>query len=134
MGEGDTLVNAVVGAIVTVLLSFTAVSPILGGGVAGYLQRGEPMDGARVGAISGAIATIPFALFLWIVFGLFFAGPAMGGMGPEMGIPGAFGVFALFVLLAGFLWSVVLSGVGGFLGAYLATETDVGGSVARTGR
>jgi hypothetical protein len=31
--------NAVIGAAVTVGLSFTGVSPLLGGGTAGYLQR-----------------------------------------------------------------------------------------------
>lgn len=32
MGNGDTLLNAVLGAAVTVVLSFTGFSPLVGGG------------------------------------------------------------------------------------------------------
>jgi len=132
MSEGDTIINAVIGAVVTVVLSFTGFSPILGGMVAGYLQKGERAGGIRVGALSGAIAALPFLLLflLFFVFGGFFlTGPMVSdGMGTSMAVPGRF----VFVLLFGFvfalIWSVGLSALGGYLGVYIATETDVGGS------
>lgn len=74
MSEGDTLLTAVIGAVVTLVLSFTVFSPLLGGGVAGYLQRGNRAGGIRVGALSGAIAAIPFLLLLSVFAGFVFTG------------------------------------------------------------
>ncbi len=82
------------------------------------------MDGARVGAVSGAFASIPFLFMIWLVFGVVFSGAMMGGMPGGMGIPGAFGV-VVFGVISVLVWTVVLSAVGGYLGAYLATETDL---------
>lgn len=124
MGEGDTVINAVIGAAVTVVLSFTAFSPILGGGVAGYLQRGERSDGLRVGALSGAIATIPFLLLIALFGSLLFSGSTIGG---GVGIPGGFVILVLFGVVFALVWTVVLSAIGGYLGVYIATETDIGG-------
>lgn len=132
MSEGDTIINAVIGAVVTVVLSFTGFSPILGGMVAGYLQKGERAGGIRVGALSGAIAALPFLLLflLFFVFGGFFVtGPMISdSMGTSMAVPGGF----VFVLLFGFvfalIWSIGLSALGGYLGVYIGSETDVGGS------
>ncbi len=125
MGEGDTYINALIGAAVTVLLSFTGFSPILGGGVAGYLQRGDRSDGIRVGAISGAMAAIPF-LLLFGIFGVFMFTGSMMGPGMWSRMPRA--IFFVFVLgfLFALLWNVALSAGGGYLGVYLATETDFG--------
>jgi hypothetical protein len=130
MGEGDTLLNALVGAAVTVVLSFVGVSPLLGGAVAGYLQRGDRMDGARVGAISGVLASIPFLLLLFLALG--FLGVVTGlPLGPEAFGASLIGLvvvgFGLFVALA---WSVGLSAVGGYLGVYVAEETEAGRSAA----
>ena len=125
MGQGDTLINAIIGAVVTVVLSFTGFSPLLGGGVAGYLQRGERMDGVRVGAISGVVATLPFLLLGFFAWTFFFAVPVMdGGMG---GMAGGFGiVFFLIIFLFAFTWNVILSAIGGYLGVYIAMDTDIG--------
>jgi len=122
MGDGDTLLNAVIGALVTVVLSFTGFSPLLGGGVAGYLQRGDRSEGARVGALSGAIATVPFVLLLMFVvgiFGLFLAG---GGL-TEAGLGLAFGVVVFVFALA---WNVALGAIGGYLGVYVLAEFQDG--------
>lgn len=128
MGEGDTLLNAVVGAAVTVVLSFTGVSPLLGGGVAGYLQREGRRRGATVGALSGALAALP-SLVVVVAGLLLFAGVVPMGMGPMMGrgfgVPGGVGpVMLLFVLLPALLvWNVGLGAAGGYLGAYVREES-----------
>ncbi|AUX09800.1 hypothetical protein AArcSl_2175 [Halalkaliarchaeum desulfuricum] len=75
MARGDTLLNTVIGAVVTVILSFTGVSPILGGGTAGYLQGESRKSGAKVGALSGVFAFVPFLLFAAVIFGFFVAVP-----------------------------------------------------------
>ncbi|MUV56317.1 hypothetical protein SAMN04487947_3330 [Halogeometricum rufum] len=119
MSTENTLKNAVIGAVVTVALSFTAVSPVLGGGVAGYLQRESPKRGARIGAISGAIASLPF--FLVLVLGLVtLFGTAMGGFG----VPGGVELVIIFLVVLPllFAWNVGLSALGGYLGAYLRSE------------
>lgn len=123
MGKGDTLLNAVIGAVVTVVLSFTVFSPLLGGGVAGYLQRGTRADGIRVGALSGAIAAVPFLLLLFVFAGFVFTGSMMGD---GMGIPGGFVVVLLFGFIFALIWTVGLSALGGYLGVYVATETEIG--------
>lgn len=113
IGEPKTLRNAVLGAIVTVLLSFTAVSPLLGGALAGYLQREPPKQGVKVGAISGAIAIVPF--FVVVFLGMVLVGMA----GARTGLPGgmelAIILFVIFPLLAA--WNVGLSAAGGYVGA-----------------
>ena len=107
----NTVLNAVIGAVVTVVLSVTMFSPILGGAAAGYLEK---RDGLRVGAISGAIASLPILLFsvlAMVFFGLFALQAS---------------VFFLVLLLVGFpfvlLYVVGLSALGGILGVYLAEE------------
>lgn len=124
MGKGDTLLNALIGAGVTVLLSFTGFSPLVGGGVAAYLQGGDRSEGIRVGAISGAVATLPFVLFTFFVFGAFglFAAGGRGGLAF-----GAFGI-AIFMIVFFFalLWNVGLGAGGGYLGVYIAQEEGIG--------
>lgn len=123
MGEGDTILNAVIGAVVTVVLSFTGFSPLIGGGVAGYLQRGSRTGGAKVGALSGGLAFLPFLLVVVLAFGFFAAGPIAGG---GLGVPGF--VELLVILLVMFplflLWNVGLGAAGGYLGVYLRDELE----------
>lgn len=123
MGEGDTGLNAVIGAVVTIVLSFTGFSPLLGGAVAGYLQRGYRGDGVRVGAISGGIAALPFLLIAFVFGGFIFAGPMMGR---GLGIPGGSVILVLLAVVFALLWNVGLGGVGGYLGNYIAMDTTVG--------
>lgn len=121
MGQGDTLLNAVIGAVVSVILAFLPFSPLLGGGVAGYLQKGSREDGLRVGAISGLITMLPL-----FVIGSLFGGALL----PLIGIDpaAAFGVAAFLMVVIGFvlLYTVALAAIGGYIGVYLATETDIG--------
>lgn len=113
--ESNTLINALIGAIVTVILSSFAgpFAPVFGGMAAGYLER---TDGARVGAISGAIALVPLIPFMF--FGLLF----LGFVEPAAAILFLFAaVFALLVLS---VMVVALSALGGYLGVYIRDELE----------
>jgi len=116
MAEGDTVLNAFVGAVVAVLTSFTGLSPVIGGAVAGYLNR---RDGVKVGAISGAIAVVPL-LGLLVLFGSVLAFVPMMGGRPGMGMGASLGILVL-VFVFGFLlvYSVGLGALGGYIGEYL---------------
>lgn len=106
----STLLNAIVGAIVTVLTSFVPLSPILGGGVAAYLEGGDRGDAILVGALAGLIAWIPLTPLLFL--GLLIA-------------PFDFGItFVLILFGLGFvaLYLVGLSALGGFIAAYIMAD------------
>ncbi len=113
--DPNTLMNAIVGAVVTVVtapaLPFAAIA---GGGVAGYLQGTDLGEGAKVGAISGAIATVPAFFFAWFV-----AAFLLLGADPVLALTSVFAVL-LFVFVAGYL--VGAGALGGALGAYLHRE------------
>jgi hypothetical protein len=113
--DPNTLMNAIVGAVVTVVtapaLPFAAIA---GGGVAGYLQGTDLREGAKVGAISGAIATLPAFFFAWFV-----AAFLLLGADPVLALTSVFGSL-LFVVVAGYL--VGAGALGGALGAYLHRE------------
>lgn len=122
MAESDTLVNALVGAVVAVVLAFIPFSPALGGAVAGYLQRGDARDGARVGGIAGAIASIP----LFLLAALVFVVASFITIAPA-GVPrGAFVVALLFVLVLVFVavYTVGLGALGGVLGVAVADRSE----------
>lgn len=127
MSQGDTVLNAAIGAAVSIVLSFTMFSPILGGAVAAYLQGGDRRTGIRVGAISGAIAAVPFLLFILVVLPIMLSGAMMGG---GMAFPGSIFLFAVVALVFALAWTVGLSAAGGYLGNYIVSEYDVGGRSA----
>lgn len=108
---GDTL-NAVVGAVVTVVASFVPFSPVLGGGVAGYLSGDR---GARVGALSGVVGALPVVVILgFLAVGLVAAGFAVVA------------VVALVTLLFAVAFFVALSALGGFVGVAIADRGQSG--------
>ena len=111
----NTYLNALIGAIATVLLSFTGISPVLGGAVAGYLEGGETSDGLRVGAISGAIASLPALGILLVALFLIPVAPDPGAV-----IGG--GLIALVIVALVFAYVMTLSAVGGAIGAYAKRE------------
>lgn len=119
MAEGDTLPNAVIGALAAAILFFLPFSTVLGGAVAGYLQGGERNDGLKVGAVAGAIMLVPFLLFGFLILNFFFFA---FGAGVTSGL-------AFLVLLAvgtfGLLYVVGFAALGGYLGNYVRYETDV---------
>jgi hypothetical protein len=112
----NRLINTLIGAVVTVVTSFLLLSPILGGAVAGYLQRGDNEEGAKVGALSGVLVTLPLAVIGTLLVALFTIAPEGGG-----GLGLVIGVFLLSLVVVG-LYAVSLSVVGGVVGAYLARE------------
>jgi len=126
MGEGDTFINAVIGAVATALLSgFVPFAPLLGGGIAGYLEGGRRDDGVRVGFLSGVIGLAISLVFFVVVF-VFLA--AFLAFVPEA--LGVFGAAGLFVLVLGTLTTAAyflgLSALGGWLGNYIRYDTNVG--------
>lgn len=112
---GNTFMNAVVGAIATLVLSFLPLSPVLGGGIAGYLQRGPQQEGAKVGGLAGLLAAIPLFLSLLFVVPLFVIAP--------FGVPNipmnALWFVVVLLLIVG-VYTVGFGIVGGIVGTYLA--------------
>ena len=122
MAEGDTLLNAIIGGIASIVLSFIPLSPVLGGAVAGYLEGGDRSSGLRIGVYAGIIAAIPLALFLIAaitIFGSFLA------IGPNGGEGAAILVVFLVVVVFMALYTVGLSAFGGWLGNYVRYDTDL---------
>ncbi|WP_434521519.1 DUF5518 domain-containing protein [Halorubrum sp. AS12] len=125
MAPEDTLRNAVIGAVASVLLTFTGISPLLGGAVAGYLNSdgtADSGDGLRVGALSGFIASVPIAGLLLLVLVLF---PFFGFFGFPIEfslVAGSLFVFGAIAVVASTAYTVVLSALGGLLGVYLKEE------------
>jgi hypothetical protein len=113
--DPNTLLNALVGAVATVvtapLLPFAA---IFGGGVAGYLQRGDLEEGAKVGAASGLLAAIPAFFVAWLVVGFLLL-----GLDPVLALTSVFALL-VFAVVAGYL--VAAGALGGALGAYVRRE------------
>jgi len=118
----DSTLHALIGAVVTVVFSFIPFSPVLGGGVAAYLNDADTSDGVRIGAVSGLIATVPlllFGLLVFAIFGLFtISGPGMNGM--ALGLGGLF--VLLLVAVVAVAYTVGLSALGGYLGSYFVGE------------
>jgi hypothetical protein len=121
MVERTELRSAAIGVVVTIVLSFTGISALLGGGVAGYLQHVPPKRGARTGAISGGISVLPIVLVPGLGFGLLLRRPGALGVsgGPELAI------ILLGMSLLLFAWIIGLSALGGYLGASLYSNARV---------
>lgn len=126
MAEGDTLVNALIGAVVGIVLSFVPFSTVLGGAVAGYLEGGDRSDGLRAGALAGVVMLVPLVLFALFFGGIFFAAGGMMMPPNAMGFSGAFAIVAfVFFLVVGLVYVVGLAALGGWLGNYVKNDTDV---------
>lgn len=129
MAEGDTFVNALIGAAASFFLSgVIPFAPLFGGGIAGYMQGGDRNEGLRVGAISGLLAAIPAFIaglfFFGFVASVLFGG-AMTGMSHGFAVFGTLSVVGLAALAIGFLgYFVGLSAAGGWIGNYVKYDTD----------
>jgi hypothetical protein len=126
MAEGDTPINALLGGVASIALSFIPFAPVLGGAIAGYLQGGTRNDGLRVGAFSGVVAAIPLAFFFVFVTVLFGAYSAAGNPGGEaFGGIVAFLLVVVFALVITAIYTVGLGALGGWLGNYVKYDTDL---------
>lgn len=115
-GSG-TLLNALLGALTGVVLSFVPFATVLGGGVAGYLEAdpgkstGQFHDGLVAGGMAGAMMFLPFVLIGFVLFGLL-----------SVAAPPLFQGFLFGILLVGFLYIVGAGMLGGVLGVYVHRE------------
>ena len=127
MANGSTWMNALIGAAVAVVLAFLPFSPLLGGGIAGYLERGDVREGAIVGGLAGLLATLPVAVLLTLLASFFAIVPMGMGVGGRVGFVGIIFLVATLVVA---LYTIGLGVLGGAIGSYVATETDIGGRPA----
>lgn len=110
MAQRSRLVNALIGAVVSVVTAFLPFSPVVGGAVAGYLER---EGGVSVGALSGVIAATPLALVIFLLVAVLDFFPGVAAVG---------GLLVLVVVVLAALYTVGLGALGGLLGVYLARE------------
>lgn len=115
----DYPAHALLGAMVTVLTSFVPFSGLIGGGVAGYLERGDSHRAISVGAASGVVLSAPF-----LVLSLFTAAGLVAGFAViDQLVLGAFVAVAVIgSVLFSFVIVVALGALGGWLGGKLAEK------------
>lgn len=105
------MIGAALGFVPLILL----VSPLVGGGVAGYLER----DGTKRGLVAGAVAGVVMAALSTVVTGvILFTRFGELPFGPETPLAG-FGIAAL-LSFAATLGQVLVASIGGALGGLLA--------------
>ena len=108
--------NGLVGGAVAVLLSFLPLSTVLGGGVAGYLDRGAGRYGAGAGTVAGIAASLPYVLV-----GVYLA------LSPTVTLPGPDLAVSSEIVIAGttafaLVYVVGLSVLGSLIGGYVREE------------
>jgi len=123
MAEGDTLTNALIGAVVIFITTpIIPFAPLAGGAVSGYLEGRDTDGGIKVGAIAGLISIVPLLLILVLLGNLFAFIVAAGGAGIPS-VVGGLGVAVLVAVGVGLLFYVVLlSAIGGWIGSYGKAE------------
>ena len=108
------LLNAVLGAVVTAIATpIVPFAPVVGGAISGYLDAGSTESGAKIGAVSGAIALVPLLVVIPLLLFVLFLDPVF-----------AVGVFFILIVVAVFLaaYTVGLGALGGVLGVYIKRE------------
>ena len=127
MAEGDTLTNAIVGALVSAVVGwFLPFGPLFGGMAAGYMQGGDTSSGLKVGSISGALGLIPALLvggLVFVVISFFFLGVGATEFLAASFVTGFLVVVVLFGLAVYF---VGFGALGGYIGNYVKYETEIG--------
>lgn len=111
--RGRTIRDGLVGGTVAAVLSFLPLSEVLGGGIAGYLNRGTGRNEVVVGAIAGLVAFLPYLLV-----GLYLAvSPGIVLPGPDLGLSRAFTIAG--TASVAFVYVMGLSALGSLLGSTL---------------
>ena len=117
----DYPAHALLGAVVSTLTSFIPLSPIIGGGLAGYLERGDSTRTVSVGVASAVLLSAPaFVIGLFGTVGLFLGFGEIGG--------GRFVPMSVILLIVGGLVSLgvtcLLGATGGWIGGKLAERNN----------
>ena len=108
---------AVLGAVTAAFLSFIPLSPVLGGALAGYLERGESARIVSVGAVSGLLAVLPLlALLTFTLVGVVAGLLAVDQIGAGVVVGAAMVLGGAFVAAVG----VGLGALGGYVGGTFA--------------
>lgn len=118
----NTFMNAVVGALAALVLVVLPFSTIVGGAVAGFLQRGTRRDGATAGVVTGLLLVVPLFLLVLVAAPLVVFAPA--GVPTTPGSPLGFAVIGFLATVA---YAVGGGALGGTAGAYLAAVRGAGG-------
>lgn len=117
----QTLRNGVIGGLIGSALGFVPlillIAPILGGGVAGYLEREGPKRGAVAGALAGMVMAAVSTLITGVILFVRFGDLPFSTQGPLAGL----GIAALLSVAAA-LSQVIVAAIGGALGAMLAAD------------
>lgn len=118
------VISAVGGGIVSIIAGFipfvSFMGPLLGGCVAGYIQRSGPREGAGAGALMGVLLAI-IGVILQLAGPVLPAFPAAVVLGPwarAFGLGMLNGIVA--IVLASAVLLVVVGGLGGAVGGALA--------------
>jgi len=108
---------AVLGAVATAVLSFIPFSPLVGGGLAGYLEQPESGRAVSVGGLAGFLAMVPaLSILAFVSVGLYNGFAAVGESG--LGIVTITGMFLALLFVAAYGGG--LGALGGFVGGRLA--------------
>lgn len=123
LADGERVVtyraNAVLGGVATAVLSFIPFSPVVGGGLAGYLEQGESGRSVSAGGVAGFLAMVPaLAILVFVTVGLYSGFGAVGEAGLGIVVVTAMLLALLFVAAYG----AALGAVGGFAGGRLADQ------------
>lgn len=115
----DYFANSLTGAVVSGVLSFVPFSPVIGGVVAGYFERGESERVVSVGALSGLLGMAPVAMIATFVL----AGATVGLLGVgETGIAVFIAVLTIVVVAFVATIGAGLGALGGYVGGRLADD------------
>jgi hypothetical protein len=111
--------HAVLGAVATAVLSFLPFSPVLGGGLAGYLERGESDRTVSAGTFAGFLPVLPFVvILLFLLVGLVSGLRTVDQTGAAVVAGAAIFFGMMFAATVG----AVLGALGGYLGGKFAED------------
>lgn len=114
---------AVLGAVISVAVSFIPFSTVIGGGVAGYLEQQESNRTVSVGGLAGILPTLPVVIVAIVVLGgLVFTVSDFDGTSFLVLLIGV-SVLSLLVLI---ILAACLGAIGGYLGGKIAEARQTG--------